>query len=137
MGEVLRYQGKTTEYTGNAMPRVSGAVTGTHFEGQVWTGYSGGYDSTSLTLTRLEEEIKEVKDLLVTVVTKLEALEEAGEMITLREIPLSQAKDEIALYFLENDGKEIGYDEIVSRLRIDPKTVIFACEELEKEGKIG
>jgi hypothetical protein len=137
MGEVLRYQGKATEYTGKAIPRVGGAVTGTHFEGQVWAVYSGGHDSTYLTLTRLEQEMKEVKDLLATVVTKLEALEGAGEMITLRDIPLSQAKDEIALYFRQNDGKEIEYDELVSKLRIDPKTIIFACEELEKEGKIG
>jgi len=50
---------------------------------------------------------------------------------------VNQAKDEIARYFLENDGREIGYEELIERLGIDPLTVVQACDELEKEGKIG
>jgi|GEM_PF-3020876 len=59
-----------------------------------------------------------------------------GEIL-LRELPLSKAKEEIAHYFLENDGREIGYDELIEHLRIDPRVLIQACAELEEEGKIG
>ncbi len=62
----------------------------------------------------------------------------AGEdVIQIRKLSFSKAKDEIARYFRENDGKEIGYDELIEALRIDPNDVIRACAELEKEGKIG
>jgi hypothetical protein len=46
-------------------------------------------------------------------------------------------KEEIAQYFLKNDGKEIGYEELIEKLKIDPKMVVQACNELLEEGKIG
>jgi len=57
--------------------------------------------------------------------------------ILLRELPLDKAKEEIAYYFLENDGRDIGYDELIEKLWIDPRIVLQACAELEEEGKIG
>ncbi len=57
--------------------------------------------------------------------------------IEIRDISLERAKDEIALYFREHDGEEIGYDELFENLHIDLRLIIQACEELEAEGKIG
>ena len=46
-------------------------------------------------------------------------------------------KEEIAQYFLKNDGKEIGYEALIEELKIDPRMVVQACNELLEEGKIG
>jgi hypothetical protein len=59
------------------------------------------------------------------------------EYITVRNISLEQAKKEIAQYFLDNDGKDIGYDELIETLAIEPHIVIKACQALAVEGKIG
>jgi hypothetical protein len=53
------------------------------------------------------------------------------------DIPYPQAMEEVAGYFLKNDGKEIGYEELIEELRIDPALVVQAYNELEAEGKIG
>jgi len=55
----------------------------------------------------------------------------------LRDIPYPQVKEKIAGYFLRNDGKEIGYEELIEQLKIDPVLVVQACNELVAEGKIG
>jgi len=60
-----------------------------------------------------------------------------NNLITVRSLPLKEAKEEIARYFRENDGREIGYDELIEKLRIEPGIVVEACAELEAEGKIG
>lgn len=57
--------------------------------------------------------------------------------LELRDIPYSQVKEEIAGYFSKNDGKEIGYEELIEKLKIDPGLVVQACNELVDEGKIG
>jgi len=60
-----------------------------------------------------------------------------NNLITLRSLPLKKAKEEIARYFRENDGRTIGYDELVENLGIEPAVVVEACAELEAMGKIG
>jgi len=59
-----------------------------------------------------------------------------NSLIAVRSLPLKEAMDEIARYFRENDGREIGYDELIEKLRIEPGIVVEACTELEAEGKI-
>ncbi|MDO9529872.1 MAG: hypothetical protein Q7J27_12060 [Syntrophales bacterium] len=83
----------------------------------------------------LKKEIKELKEMFVQLNEKIGLTE--VEEIEIRDISLKQAKEEIALYFRDNDGKEIGYEDIVETLGIDPHVVVHACNELVKEKKIG
>ena len=57
--------------------------------------------------------------------------------ITVRNIPVQQAEEEIEKYFLDNDGREIDYDELIEELCIEPQIVISVCQALEESGKIG
>jgi len=82
-------------------------------------------------LLKIENELREIKEML-----QINIKNEKG-VPELRGINLDQAKDEIALYFRENDGKEIGYEEIIEGLQIEPSIVVRACNELVDEGKIG
>jgi hypothetical protein len=70
---------------------------------------------------------------------RLDTLEDGtySEIINLRDISLSQAKQEIADYFKAHDGEQIDYEELLNSLKIDLPTIITACSELEAEGKIG
>lgn len=61
----------------------------------------------------------------------------SDEIIELKEISYDGAKEEIAEYFRKNDGNEIGYEELIEKLRIDPKLVVQVCAELLAEGNIG
>jgi len=92
------------------------------------------YDSQ---LSEINNNLKEIKELLVNLVNAISITSAGEDVIQIRKLSFSKAKDEIARYFRENDGKEIGYDELIEALRIDPNDVIRACAELEKEGKIG
>jgi hypothetical protein len=78
----------------------------------------------------LEKKLNEVKQLLNEFLS-------FDDLIQLRDIPLEQAKEEISLYFREHDGEDIGYEEIIENLKIDPKLVVRAFNELLSEGKIG
>lgn len=77
-------------------------------------------------VARLEERIAE-----------LESEKSQATYIDLRDISFPQVKEEIAQYFLKNNGKEIGYEDLIEELKIDPKMVVQACNELLEEGKIG
>lgn len=70
-------------------------------------------------------------------VAELESEKPPAVYIELRDISYPQVKEEIAQYFLKNDGKEIGYEELIEELKIDPKMIVQACNELLEEGKIG
>ncbi|MBI4766837.1 MAG: hypothetical protein HY787_19945 [Deltaproteobacteria bacterium] len=70
-------------------------------------------------------------------IAELESEKSPVTYIDLRDISYPQVKEEIAQYFLKNDGKEIGYEELTEELRIDPRMVVQACSELLEEGKIG
>ncbi len=70
-------------------------------------------------------------------VAELESEKPPAVHIELRDISYPQVKEEIAQYFLKNDGKEIGYEELIEELKIDPKMIVQACNELLEEGKIG
>jgi len=78
----------------------------------------------------LEKELKEVKQLLHNFI-------DTEDFIELRDINFGEAKEEIARYFREHDGEDIGYEELIENLRLDPKYVVQACNELAEEGKIG
>jgi hypothetical protein len=85
-------------------------------------------------IANLKKEIKELKEMLASFI---QSNESEVPVIILRDIPVDQAKDEIARYFRENDGKDIDIDELIEGLAIDPHTVVRACNILEAEGKIG
>jgi hypothetical protein len=51
----------------------------------------------------------------------------SDEIIELKEISYDGAKEEIAEYFRKNDGIEIGYEELIEELKIDPELVVRAC----------
>ena len=87
---------------------------------------------------RLESLQKEVKALQ----KKIKSIEksvasEHQKTIEFRACSFEEAKEEIAKYFLKNDGKEIGYEDLIENLRLDPEIVFDACNQLVKEGKIG
>ena len=84
----------------------------------------------------LEKEIKEIKEMLQQSSSSF-ADDFSDEIIELKEISYDEAKEEIAEYFRKNDENEIGYEELIEELRIDPKLVVRACAELLAEGKIG
>ena len=84
----------------------------------------------------LEREIKEIKEMLQQSSSSF-ADDFSDEIIELKEISYDEAKEEIAEYFRKNDENEIGYEELIEELRIDPKLVVRACAELLAEGKIG
>jgi len=91
---------------------------------------------------KILDELLDIKDELGEIKAMLEnAMETPGKTVNanvqLRKISLDQAKAEIAEYFKENDGREIGYEEIIETIGIEPLIVIDACRELEEEGKIG
>lgn len=85
-------------------------------------------------IAQLEKEIKELKEMLASMNQSNGA---KAPIIDLRDISVGQAKEEIAQYFRENDGREIDIDEIIEGLAIDPHTVVRVCNILEAEGKIG
>ncbi len=89
----------------------------------------------------LENRVLELEDKVKTLENKFQniskLLEDTDEIIELRNVSYDQAREEIARYFREHDGEEIGYEELVEELRIDPGMVVRVCDELMKEGKIG
>ena len=118
----------------------------------IWKGENAGADFSegwvfpyrSVTDQEILSEIHALKRQVSDLESKLEKVlghlhneTEAEEMITLRDVPLDKAKEDIALYFRKHDGENIGYDELISKLCIDPLIVVQACAELEEEGKIG
>lgn len=84
----------------------------------------------------LEREIKEIKEM---VQQSSSSFSDgfSDEIIELKEISYDGAKEEIAEYFRKNDGIEIGYEELIEELKIDPELVVRACAELLAKGKIG
>jgi hypothetical protein len=85
-------------------------------------------------IAQLEKEIRELREMITSMI---QSKESDTPIIDLRDISVDQAKDEIARYFRENDGREIDIDELIEGLAIDPHTVVKACNILEMEGKIG
>ena len=79
--------------------------------------------------------LKEIKELRKEV-QRLSQLLEEDEFVEVREVTLEQAKDEIAAFFLEHDGKSIDYVDLVDALDLPLGQIVKACEELEQEGKI-
>ena len=86
---------------------------------------------------RSESEIKEIEKELKEVKQLLHNFLDTEDFIELRNINFGEAKEEIARYFREHDGEDIGYEELIENLRFDPKYVVQACNELAEEGKIG
>ena len=84
----------------------------------------------------LEKEINGIKEMLQQSLSSF-IDEFSNEIVELKDISYDQAKEEIAEYFYINDGNEIGYEELIEKLRIDPQLVVRACTELLSEGKIG
>ncbi|MFH1758381.1 MAG: hypothetical protein ABH969_10075 [Pseudomonadota bacterium] len=83
-------------------------------------------------IAQLEKEIRELREMLTSAIQSQEA-----PVIELRDIPTEQAKEEIAKYFRENDGRIIDEGELIDELGIEPLTVVQACRILMEERKIG
>jgi len=54
----------------------------------------------------------------------------------LEDISLKEAKTKIKLYFEEHHGEPVEYSDLIEQLKIPLPTIVEACNELEKEGKI-
>ena len=130
--------GKNTEYVDNPKYQRNGSIAKsktveeeTPFMYQKQQGYFlSRIDS-------IENEIKELQSCMNELVKKIEGVQGIDEVIKLRAVPYEKAKEEIASFFREHDGEEIGYDDLMNALNLDLKTVWLACNQLEVEGKIG
>jgi len=58
------------------------------------------------------------------------------EIETFEDISLKEAKIKIKSYFEKHHGKPIDYSDLIEHLKIPLPTIVDACSELEKEGKI-
>lgn len=81
-------------------------------------------------ISALEKELQELKRKFQYSVIENDACDEIENIST------KQAKEKIALYFKENDGKEIDYGDLLEALNIPLPVIVDACAELEREEKI-
>lgn len=81
-------------------------------------------------ISTLEKEIQELKRKFQ------ESVIENVTCVENENISTEQAKEKIALYFKENDGKKIDYGDLLEALKIPLPVIVEACAELEKEQKI-
>lgn len=93
-------------------------------------------------LSSMQEIMTKRFDILTNKIDKLsKKIESVGKtqekVVVLKTISREQAKNEIKAYFRKNDGKKIGYSDIVKNLNIDLKMVVEICNELMEEGDIG
>jgi len=131
-------KGRSSVYTQASALIPKGENTGPDFAEGWFLSYGSITDQEILSeIHELKEQVKNLQSQLEKAFVYFQPTTEEKEMITLRDLSLAGAKEEIALYFREHDGKNIDYDELISKLRIEPLTVIQACTELEEEGKIG
>ena len=126
------------------MTMMSG-VSGVNFASGGETTYAAAHCSTGFPshveephVARLEQEVavlkKEISEMKGLVSQHLGANE--GTVLEIRDVPLDQAKKEIAAYFKEHHGEFVDAADLQDVLGIDIGTVIQACEELEEEGRI-
>jgi len=111
-------------------------ISGEKIASATYYGYSVTGDLQNQ-ISTLEKELRSMRSLLETVLKRMELLEEPEKVIKLREVPYGEAKKEIAKYFLDHDGEEIGYEELQDALRLDIKTIVAVCDEFVREGRIG
>jgi hypothetical protein len=120
-------------------------VSGVNYASGGETSYSVAHSSTGFPchpeephVARLEQEVavlkKEISEMKGLVSQHLGANE--GTVLEIRDVPLDQAKKEIAAYFKEHHGEFVDAADLQDVLGIDIGTVIQACEELEEEGRI-
>jgi len=82
----------------------------------------------------LKKECKDLKKMVTQLAKAMENIED--NFIEIRDIPYGQAKEEIAKYFKEHDGKNIDPAYLEEKLCIEFEMAFAICEELEAEGKI-
>lgn len=126
------------------MTMMSG-VSGVNFISSGETTYGTAPSSTGFPphaeephVARLEQEVavlkKEVDEMKGLVSQYLDARQETA--LEIRDVPLYQAKEEIAAYFKEHHGEVVDAADLQEALGIDIGTAVQACEELEEEGSI-
>jgi len=87
-------------------------------------------------LGALRTRVLELERKVESLSRRLDDLVQPGmAVITLREIPRSQAKDEIRALFA--GGEVLDYGDVAERLALDLQLVVEVCGELEREGVIG
>jgi hypothetical protein len=124
---------------------MTSGISGVNFASGGETIYSAAHASTGFPchaeephVARLEQEVavlkKEISEMKGLVSQYLGAHE--GTALEIRDVPLDQAKEEIAAYFKEHHGEVVDAADLQEALGIDVGTAIQACEELEEEGRI-
>jgi regulator of replication initiation timing len=78
----------------------------------------------------LRKEIDEIKQRM----TELENRMPMEKVIVLREVPRSEAKEEIRQLF--SSGRTLYYSDIAEELKLDLELVVDLCQELQESGKI-
>jgi len=127
-----------------ALTMISG-VSGVNFASGSETTYEIAHSSTGFPyhtkephVARLEQEIivlrQELSEIKGLISQYLDAHEET--VLEIRDIPLYQAKEEIAAYFKAHHGEIIDAADLQEALGIDIGIAIQACAELEGEGRI-
>ncbi len=81
----------------------------------------------AITYFSFREELEQIKQ-------KLLELENREKVIVLRELAREEAKEEIRQLF--RSGRTLYYSDIVKELKLDLKTVVEICNELEESGQI-
>lgn len=84
-------------------------------------------------LRNIEKQIDELKCMM----QEIFLTEKNHEGIELKNISYEEAKEEIASFFKGHNDQDIGYDDLIEKLKIEPQFVIRICQELVAEGKIG
>jgi len=79
----------------------------------------------------LKNELRELKETLGGL-----GVGPLPNVVDLRDIPYTQAKEEIAEYFEAHHGENIDAADLQEGLGIELSTAIRICEELAEEGKI-
>ena len=90
-----------------------------------------GDDRIIQLLTDIKEQVIELNKGI----GNLKSVEE--KVIVFKELSKKEAKEEIKKYFAEHKDSLISYSELVDNLKIDLKSIVEICSELEKEGLIG
>lgn len=88
-------------------------------------------------ISELKEDIREIKNMLHTLIQSQEMTVADDDCITIRDISHDQAKEEITQYFASHHGENFTPLDIADALYLDADMAFDICEELSREGVIG
>lgn len=117
----------TFVYSGDSSNFIDEAVGHTTIE-VVNAGVQSEIAALKAEIESLRKDIKALQDM--------NSCNDESDVITIRDIPYQQAKDEIKAFFKGHHGESIDPTDIEERLCIDFDMAAQACEELVAEGEI-